>query len=307
VTRISRISLTAVEADALAEFYCRAFGFVPAGSEQGGGRSFARLMGLAEAEARVVLLRLGQQSVEIVAFAQPGLPYPRDCASNDSRFQHFAIVVSDMQAAYARLLECPGWTAITSPAPQSLPASSGGVCAFKFRDPEGHPLELLAFPPGQAPSSWQQANPQGRCLGIDHSAIVVADTARSVDFYQRLLGFRVTGRARNRGLEQDRLDGLPGAVVEVTALASDPQAPPHLELLCYRAPVPRPSATTLPRSNDVAATRLVIEVDPLPEMAQKVTAAQAGFISQGQVNLQDGRPAALIRDPDGHALLLLGR
>jgi hypothetical protein len=75
---------------------------------------------------------------------------------DDLRFKHIAIVVADMESAYLRLRACQGWTAITRPAPQRLPANSGGVTASKFRDPEGHPLELLAFPPNNMPSRWRE-------------------------------------------------------------------------------------------------------------------------------------------------------
>lgn len=45
-----------------------------------------------------------------------------------------------------------------------LPESSGGVTAFKFRDPDGHPLELLAFPDGKVPSRWG-AQPDAELCG----------------------------------------------------------------------------------------------------------------------------------------------
>ncbi|HKW53704.1 MAG TPA: VOC family protein [Stellaceae bacterium] len=300
--RIARFSLTTADAERLAAFYGDALGFERVAAEERGGRGFARLMGIDEARARVALLRLGRQEVELVAFAAPGEPYPAEVAGNDLAFQHMAIVVSDMQAAYARLREKGGWTPITRPEPQRLPASSGGVAAFKFRDPEGHPLELLEFPAGSVPPAWQGAAEAGPCLGIDHSAISVRDTARSVAFYERL-GFAVTAWSLNRGIEQERLDGVPGAVVEVTALGYPGAVPPHLELLSYRIPAPRPAARL--RSNDVAATRLVLEVDELPELARRLESASAAVVSSGVVSNDRGRRAVLLRDPDGHALCLL--
>ena len=90
-----------------------------------------------------------------------------------------------MPAAYARLAAQPGWNTISTDGPQVLPASSGGVTAYKFRDPEGHPLELLAFPPDAIPARWQKVSATG-CLGIDHSAISVVDTDQSIKFYERL-------------------------------------------------------------------------------------------------------------------------
>ena len=61
------------------------------------------------------------------------------------------------------------------------------------------------------------------------------------------------------------------------------------------------------RSNDIAATRLTFEVDDLAALEHRLAAARVRFISTGTVVLRDNRPALLIRDPDGHALLLLGR
>ena len=94
--------------------------------------------------------------------------------------------------AYRRLCSVSGWTAISIDGPQRLPASSGGVSAFKFRDPDGHPLELLAFPDGAWPAHWQARSNGDLALGIDHSAISVSDSARSIAFYEAL-GLRVAG------------------------------------------------------------------------------------------------------------------
>ncbi len=209
---------------------------------------------------------------------RPGKPYPPGSTSFDLWFQHFAIVVSDMRAAYARLGAAAGWTAISTYGPQRLPESSGGVSAFKFRDPEGHPLELLEFPPGQAPPAWQGPHDSGPCLGIDHTAIAVADTTASVGFYGQL-GFTVTAHSLNQGVEQERLDDAPGAVVDVTALALPGAPGPHLELLGYRHPAGRPAPPMA--SNDIARTRLVLEADAAPDQSP-----------------------ALLCDPDGHEVVL---
>lgn len=263
--RLARLSLVVADAEATAAFYRDALGFARVGGEERGP------------DERATILRLGRQTVELLAPARPA-PYPPDRASNDPWFQHFAIIVADMRRAFDRLHAHAAWTPISFGGPVRLPASSGGVTAFKFRDPEGHPLELLEFPPDQVPPAWQGVVAADNVLGIDHTAIVVADTEASVRYYERL-GFSVTSRTLNRGLEQERLDGLHDPIVEVTALAL-PEAPtPHLELLRYRAPRGRP-ARKLP-SNDVARTSTVLESDG--------------------ANRPD---AARLRDPDGHDLLL---
>ena len=74
----------------------------------------------------------------------------------------------------------PAPTPISRGGPVTLPKSAGGVTAVKFRDPEGHPLEFLQFPPGANPD-WKGAG----VMGIDHSAISVSDVAASRRFYAR--------------------------------------------------------------------------------------------------------------------------
>jgi catechol 2,3-dioxygenase-like lactoylglutathione lyase family enzyme len=157
------------------------------------------------------------------------------------------------------------------------------------------------------PRRWRQAPDwNGPCLGIDHSAIGVSRTAGSVAFYQQVLGFSIAGGSLNRGEEQEQLDAVPDAVVEVTALDPGSDNPPHLELLCYRSlGPPRGGPAALP-SNDIAATR-TLEVDDVPALEQRLATAHARFISAGTMALPDNRPALLVRDPDGHALLLMGR
>ena len=117
---------------------------------------------------------------------RPAGPIHACSSPDDTAFQHFAIVVSDMDLALAQLRGAPGWTPISIGGPQRLPQRSGGVTAFKFQDPDGHPLELLAFPEHAVPPHWTERSAYGIFLGIDHSAISVRDTAISTAFYQSL-------------------------------------------------------------------------------------------------------------------------
>ncbi|HEY6457829.1 MAG TPA: VOC family protein [Steroidobacteraceae bacterium] len=266
VERLVRFSLVTHDREALAGFYERAFGF----HRESAGRC---------ALARSITIVLGSERIELVEFDVPGDPYPTGQTCADLGFQHFALVVTNIAAAFRRLRAVSGWTPISRAGPVQLPQASGGVTAFKFRDPEGHPLELLEFPPGAVPARWRTADRDGRCLGIDHSAISVRDTARSVAFY-RAWGLHETQRTLNRGIEQDQLDALSEVSVEVTALEFAAGGP-HLELLCYRSP---PHSTDARISdNAVAATRLVLQRIP------------AAFSSP---------EAQTVADPDGHHLLM---
>jgi catechol 2,3-dioxygenase-like lactoylglutathione lyase family enzyme len=205
-----------------------------------------------------------------------------------------------MTAAYANLQVLQNWTAISSDGPQILPPSSGGVTAFKFRDPEGHPLELLTFAPGAKSARWSLRS-DNNYLGIDHSAISVADTDRSVAFYSRL-GLARTASSLNIGREQEELDNLLGAVVEVTVLAPPAQAVPHVELLCYRGSFDRRQLLT--NRNDVAATQLVFEVEP--DALDAIVALNRDTTISSSTTAESGGLRVLLRDPDGHLLCLEG-
>jgi catechol 2,3-dioxygenase-like lactoylglutathione lyase family enzyme len=264
--RILRIELTVADLSRAERFYVDGLGFTVV------RRGQAEAAPWCAGRVQTVDVRRGGQTVLLQAFDPPGADYPSGAASCDQIFQHFAIPVADMAASLGRLQALR--PVPISAGPQHLPARSGGATAFKFRDPDGHPLELIQFPDRHDD-------------GIDHSAIVVTDVERSIAFYRDQLGFAVGARQTNTGREQDRLDGLPEVTVDVVALLPNHPAP-HLELLAYRSPPVRPAVR--PRPADVAATRLVLAVDGLPADA---------------VRLADGARAALIHDPDEHALLLI--
>ncbi len=278
--RIVGFGLTSADAARLTKFYVMAFGAQHVSSGHLTGARFERQMGVSGGALRHTL-QLGRESVDILQFDTPGRPYPRSLSPNDTGFQHFAIVVSDMDLALLKLQRTDGWTPISIGGPQRLPHRSGGVTAFKLQDPEGHPLELLAFPEHGVPAHWRERSRDGTFLGIDHSAISVRDTAISTYFYQTL-GFSVTAQTFNHGEAQANLDGVPRPKVEVTALSLNASTP-HLELLCYRSEVHLPRQALA--SNDVAATRTALAADGLKN---DVDAAQR-----------------LVTDPDGHRLLLI--
>ena len=258
VGRIEGIALIVADLEAAIGFYSEGLGFALERRSDGG----------AEASAT---LSLGGVTLRLDQSVSPGRPYPAKRSANDPWFQHFAIRVADMDAAYARL-SAESFTPISTSGPQQLPASSGSVVAFKFRDPDGHPLELSHYP-GEPPSH----DGSSPFLAIDHSAIAVSDVEASIAFYRDRLGFRVAEQLVNQGPTQWRLDGLDGAVVDIVVL-KPPAAGPHLELLYYRTPSQAaPLEGIVP--NDIAATRLL------------VSAADGG--------------RDVLTDPDGHLVELV--
>lgn len=112
---------------------------------------------------------------------------------------------------------------------------------------------------------------------MDHSAISVSSTARSLRFY-RALGLRPASRSWNHGPAQSHLDGLPGAKLRVTDLRPAGEAGPGLELLRY-VPPGRPDPGRQPA--DTATDWVTLAVPRGP-----------------------GATVRMVRDPDGHMLLL---
>ncbi len=264
---ITGFSLVTADLPRLVRFYCEVLGFAAHGEVKPIDQAEMTLLGLSGRGRRQVL-SLGREILSIDEFEQAGRPYPAKSDAASLWFQHLALVVFDIHEAYARLRDI---VPISQGQPQKLPSYDASVQAFKFRDPDLHPLELLQFAPGKTPDAWRDRRKHGGQigLGIDHTAMSVADADRSAEFY-RVLGLAVGDRTLNHGPGQQRLDGLSDVEVLVVSMNPPEQGTPHLELLGYR----RPKGEVGPklRANDIAATRIVWR----------------------------GRRTSLIVDPDGH-------
>ncbi len=257
IRRIMRFTMNVRDLEAISAFYVGALGFA-----------------VQAADSARALLTLGAQEIELVKVPNAA-PYPAPRAANDPWFQHCAIAVADMDAAYARLCQF-AFEPITHGPPQLLPPSTGSVTAYKFRDPEGHPIELSHAPQ----SHWSHAGVSAAVFqGIDHTALAVGDLGASIAFYSRL-GFKEGPRSLNHGPEQERLDGLAGATVDIVTLFTQDSGP-HIELLHYRSPAPPPARAIA--DGDIAATRTTL----------KLLSGAAP---------DDGPSATELTDPDGHRL-----
>lgn len=303
VTKLIRVSITVADLPGTAAFYRDQLGLKVGPEQTLGDSAWNSLLGLdAGTTARAIDVTLGEHVLKLVAFDPPGHPYPTERASNDQWFEHVALVTGDITAVWQRLeRRSPG--VITKGDPVLLPPNTGSVTAFKFRDPEGHPLELIFFPRGVGAPIWQETAGKG-ILGYDHTAVSVMDVERSVAFYTGLLGFHVGGRSLNHGPEQDRLDGLSGCEVDVVALQPTSVATPHVELLHYRTPPGRTLSAQI-QANDVASARQIHRVDDLAAMVRRLEAEGVTFVSPGMVTLKNSRKAVSVRDPDGHMIVLM--
>jgi catechol 2,3-dioxygenase-like lactoylglutathione lyase family enzyme len=320
---IRSIGFTSGDAEAMARFYQGQLGFQRGRDLVLDAGPYADLIGLPGSRLRLLQLQLGQEQLEFTqvlslgAGLPSGRPIPADSRSCDLWFQHICIVVSDMAQAAAPIQAAiaAGELRSISSAPQTLPAwntAAAGIEAFKFHDPEGHCLELLHFPPDKGEARWHQ---HGSCgdsssLGIDHSAIANADTARSCRFYEGLLGLRLGGEGVNSGWEQDHLDGLEGTTVQISSHRCPQGA--GVECLNYQTPSGGRRLPADQNSADLAHWQIRLQVSDLEAIDNQLEAFGGSRVSPGivELNLEQaevlgfGR-ALQIRDPDGHQLQLV--
>ncbi|MHB1513128.1 MAG: VOC family protein [Acidiferrobacter sp.] len=288
--RVARIALNVADMARSVAFYTEALGFQVLGVGQEGARAQTTLLG-GRCESQT--LSLGGARLELTRFFEGSAPYPAHSRANDLWFQHFAILCQDIESL-ARTVRCLGGEPITQGPPQRLPATSGGVTAYKCRDPDGHPLELL-LPVGDGGNKSAQASNAHGTVALDHTALSVADTGRAIAFYHDVLALDVETDHINRGVEQDRLDGLTGVRVRVVSLRTEPPGP-RLELLGYEAPRGRTASWT-PR--DIAATRTVFAVADLHALERALYRGYRGASRRIDHTL-------LSQDPSGHWLLFEG-
>jgi catechol 2,3-dioxygenase-like lactoylglutathione lyase family enzyme len=342
-TAVTGLSITVEDLDREVDFFVKNLDFQKIKEETLAGEEAAKLFGLPEktASVRVVTLQLGSEKIQLMDFSPtPALPsgegvtspplsegaggeasrpVPPDTRSNDLWFQHLAIVVRDMDAAYQKLLK--NKVVHVSTSPQTLPdylPNAAGIKAFYFRDPEGHNFELIWFPPEKGNPKWQSTvgssshqvmpnqkpsnqKPETLFLGIDHTAIGIADTDTSMAFYRDALGLVWGGHSENYGTEQEHLNQVFGARLDINGLHAD--AGFGVEFLRYVAPPGGRSYPADSRPTDLWHYQTELEVDDLPKMLEKLEKEGFAKISKGVAKIGNVE-MFLVRDPDGHAVLL---
>ena len=309
VERVTTVGFTVSDMDRSVAFFSDVLTFEKISDVEVSGAEYETLQGVFPVRMRKVRMGLGREEIELTEYLAPrGRPIPTEFRSQDRWFQHIAIVVGDMDAAYRRLRDHK--VEHVSPEPQRLPdwnPNAGGVGAFYFRDPDGHVLEVISFPEGKGDPRWRE--PTVRLfLGIDHTAIVVDDTDRSLPFYRDQLGFRVAGESENYGSEQERLNAVFGARLRITGLRA-PQGP-GIEFLDYLTPGDGRPMPEDERASDLFHWETTLGACHPEAVERAMRAARATFVSPGLVTLPGDelgfREGFLVRDPDGHVMRIAG-
>jgi catechol 2,3-dioxygenase-like lactoylglutathione lyase family enzyme len=313
VERIKTIGFTVNDVEREAEFFANVLRFEKVADFRVVGSEYDKLQGVFNTHMRIVHLKLGEQTIELTQFVSPptGRPIPVSSNSNDEWFEHMAIVVTDMDAAY-RILQSHNVRQVSAH-PITIPASNtgaAGIKAIKFHDPERHDLELIYFPPGKGNSSWHKPS-NNIFLGVDHTAMTVASSEKGTAFYRDVLGFELGGTTLNTGRTQEVLDGLFNVTCLVTAMLPA-AAPAHVEFLEYKTPPggrPMPADTA---ANDLWHWQTSLVTKDIAASGSRLRKAGVQFITPDVVIIPPAdqaklgfKKALMIRDPNGHALRLI--
>jgi catechol 2,3-dioxygenase-like lactoylglutathione lyase family enzyme len=305
VDGVDAVRITVSDMDRAVDFYSKVLTFEKVSDVEVAGENYEHLEGVFGLRMRVVRMKLGDEYIELAEYLAPkGRPIPVDSRSNDRWFQHIAIIVSDMDKAYAWLRQ--NKVEHASSGPQRLPGwnkNAAGISAFYFKDPDEHPVEVLQFPPDKGQEKWHRYTDK-LFLGIDHTAIVVWNTDTSLRFYRDLLGMHVAGESENYGTEQEHLNNVFGAHLRITALRGT--SGPGIELLEYLTPRDGRPFPSDEHANDVVHRQTVLVTKSADSAAHNLSTAQVNFVSSGvvvnQIDKLGFSKAFVARDPDGHAI-----
>src|SRR6266436_374216 len=276
---VESVGMTVSDMDRAVEFYS-ALTFQKVSDFEVFGDEFEHLEGVFGARMRIVRMQLGNEFLDLTQYlAPPGRPIPIDSRSNDLWFQHVAIVVRNMDEAFQRLRALK--VKFVSTAPQTLPPSikaAAGIKAFYFRDPDEHNLEIIYFPPGKGDPRWQEKTDK-LFLGIDHTAIGISNTEASLHFYHDLLGFRKAGESENFGTEQEHLNQVFGAHLQITGMRAASGA--GIEFLEYLTPRDGRARPADIRANDIVHWQTTVVTNDVDLLAKKL--ADTHVVSSGVV------------------------
>ncbi len=158
VDGVDAIGITVSDMERAVGFYSKVLTFEKVSDTEVAGENYEHLEGVFGLRMRIVRMRLGDEFIELTEYLAPkGRPIPVDSHSNDRWFQHIAIIVSDMDKAYAWLRQ--NKVEHASSGPQRLPdwnKNAAGISAFYFKDPDEHPVEVLQFPADKGLGKWHR-------------------------------------------------------------------------------------------------------------------------------------------------------
>lgn len=300
VTRVGPICITVKELAPSIQFYTKVLQFKHIGSEDFYGESQEQLFGKFGIHYKIAHLQLGDEYVDLIDYlTSGGRSIPETQQSNDLAFQHIAIVVKDMDAAF-KILQNNN-VEFVSTMPQTIPLSNlgaAGIKAFYFHDNDNHNLELIYFPKGKGKAKWQNSGKE-IFLGIDHTAIGISKTDNSLQYWVNNLSLEKKGESHNVGTEQAHLNFVKNAELQITGLAA--AEGPGVEFLQYLKPGPGKNYPIDTQCDDLWNWFTKIYCNGIDALFTRLTSVNVKIVSE-RIVVINGKKNFIARDPDGHAV-----
>ena len=141
--------------------------------------------------------------------------------------------------------------------------------------------------------------------GLDHIAITVGDTQRSLDFYCGLLGLRQVEQHQLAGEKVDKANGIQGGPAQSTRLAAPDTPDILIDLLEY---FDLPKDSVVPQMGKVGASHFCLGVSDLNAFFAELQDKGVAFVSEPvNFELEHGSvDVVFLRDPDGNFVELVG-
>jgi catechol 2,3-dioxygenase-like lactoylglutathione lyase family enzyme len=148
IAGMSHTGVVVKDMERMVSFYRDIFGFQVVLDTQVSGKETDDIVNFRVERERIVLMERNQMQIEFLEYRPSGRGYPDDYKSNDLFGVHLAFQTDDMDKDYA-MLKGKGVEIISKGGPQTIPPDHpifAGTKVLYFRDPEGHPLELIQMP-----------------------------------------------------------------------------------------------------------------------------------------------------------------
>ena len=267
------------------------------------GPEYEHLEGVFGAAMRIARMRLGDEFIELTEFLAPRGPagaggFTQQRSLVPARRDHHQRHGRGVSVA-ARVTRC----SIASSGPQRLPdwnKNAGGIRAFYFRDPDGHPLEVLGVSAGQGQrevaSRIGQAVPRNRSHGDRDFRYRCQPAVLS----RSCSGFQVAGESENYGPEQEHLNNVFRRAPAASRRCGRPAARASSSSNTWRPSDGRPYPPD-EKPNDLVHWQTRVRAANTEQTLARLRQAGATLISSGLVELKSGR-STIVRDPDGHAV-----
>ncbi|MFN0080961.1 MAG: VOC family protein [Ferruginibacter sp.] len=300
ITKVGPVCITVKQLNNSVKFYTEVLQFKLISIEDFYGESQEQLFAKFGIHYKIAHLQLGDEYVDLIDYlTSGGRSIAETQQSNDLAFQHIAIVVKDMDAAFKKLQK--NNVEFVSTLPQTIPISNtaaAGIKAFYFHDIDNHNLELIYFPKGKGKAKWQNQT-ANIFLGIDHTAISVSKTENSLQYWVNNLSLQKKGESHNVGTEQAHLNFVENAELQITGLAAADG--PGVEFLQYLKPGAGKIYPQDTQCDDLWNWLTKVQCDDIEAFHQKLIAANTKIVSNA-IAIIKGKKNFIARDPDGHAV-----